>query len=230
SIDPGQQFSWEHSKLEYNKAKNRYANVIAYDHSRVILHTIDGIQGSDYINANYLDGYRKQNAYIATQGPLPNTFADFWRMIWETNSACIVMMTKLEERNRLKCDQYWPTRGAEVYGSIQVTLTDFIELSSYSIRTFTVAWIGHPEKREVRHCQFTAWPDHGILEHATSFLMFVRRVKVLNLPDAGPIVVHCSAGVGRTGCFVVIDALLERLKHEKTIDIYGHVTLLRAQR
>ncbi|CAF1146528.1 unnamed protein product [Rotaria sordida] len=230
SIDPGQQFSWENSKLEYNKAKNRYANVIAYDHSRVILHTIDGLSGSDYINANYLDGYRKQNAYIATQGPLPNTFADFWRMIWETNSACIVMMTKLEERNRLKCDQYWPTRGTEIYGSIHVTLTDFIELASYSIRTFTIAWTGHPEKREIRHCQFTAWPDHGILEHATSFLMFVRRVKVLNPPDAGPIVVHCSAGVGRTGCFVVIDALLERLKHEKTIDIYGHVTLLRAQR
>ncbi len=115
--------------------------MIAYDHSRVILHTIDGITGSDYINANYLDGYRKQNAYIATQGPLPNTFADFWRMIWETNSACIVMMTKLEERNRLKCDQYWPTRGTEIYGSIQVTLTDFIELSTYSIRTFTIAWV-----------------------------------------------------------------------------------------
>ena len=127
--------------MEYNKAKNRYANVIAYDHSRVILHPIDGIPGSDYINANYLDGYRKQNAYIATQGPLPNTFADFWRMIWETNSATIVMMTKLEERNRLKCDQYWPSRGTEIYGSIQVTLTDFIELASYSIRTFTIAWV-----------------------------------------------------------------------------------------
>ncbi|CAF1023620.1 unnamed protein product [Adineta steineri] len=230
SIDPGEQFSWENSKLECNKTKNRYANVVAYDHSRVILRPIDGINGSDYINANYLDGYRKQNAYIATQGPLPNTFADFWRMIWETNSDCIVMMTKLEERNRLKCDQYWPSRGMETYGSIQVTLTDFIELASYSIRTFTIAWTGHPEKREIRHCQFTAWPDHGILEHATSFLMFVRRVKTLNPPDSGPVVVHCSAGVGRTGCFIVIDALLEKLKHEKTIDIYGHVTLLRAQR
>ncbi|CAF3910060.1 unnamed protein product [Rotaria sp. Silwood2] len=230
SIDPGEQFSWENSKLECNKTKNRYANVVAYDHSRVILRRIDGIIGSDYINANYLDGYRKQNAYIATQGPLPNTFAEFWRMIWETNSTCIVMMTKLEERNRLKCDQYWPSRGTETYGSIQVTLTDFIELASYSIRTFTIAWSGHPEKREVRHCQFTAWPDHGILEHATSFLMFARRVKSLQLSDTTPIVVHCSAGVGRTGCFIVIDALLERLKYEKTIDIYGHVTLLRAQR
>ncbi|CAF1133263.1 unnamed protein product [Adineta ricciae] len=230
SIDPGEQFSWENSKLECNKTKNRYANVVAYDHSRVILRPIDGVAGSDYINANYLDGYRKQNAYIATQGPLPNTFADFWRMIWETNSNCIVMMTKLEERNRLKCDQYWPSRGMETYGPIQVTLTDFIELASYSIRMFTIAWTGHPEKREIRHCQFTAWPDHGILEHATAFLMFVRRVKTLNLSESGPTVVHCSAGVGRTGCFIVIDALLEKLKYEKTVDIYGHVTLLRAQR
>ncbi|CAF3445160.1 unnamed protein product [Rotaria socialis] len=230
SIDPGEQFSWENSKLECNKTKNRYANVVAYDHSRVILRRIDSVMGSDYINANYLDGYRKQHAYIATQGPLPNTFSDFWRMIWETNSTCIVMMTKLEERNRLKCDQYWPSRGTETYGSIQVTLTDFIELASYSIRTFTIAWTGHPEKREIRHCQFTAWPDHGILEHATSFLMFVRRVKSLHPCDATPIVVHCSAGVGRTGCFIVIDALIERLKYEKTLDIYGYVTLLRAQR
>ena len=137
SIDPGEQFSWENSKLECNKTKNRYANVVAYDHSRVILHSAD----SDYINANYLDGYRKQNAYIATQGPLPNTFADFWQMLWECNSSCIVMMTKLEERNRLKCDQYWPTRGTETYGSIQVTLLDALELASYSLRTLTIAWV-----------------------------------------------------------------------------------------
>jgi netrin-G3 ligand len=224
---------------------------------------IDSIVGSDYINANYLDGYRKQNAYIATQGPLPNTFADFWRMIWETNSVCIVMMTKLEERNRLKCDQYWPSRGTETYGSIQVTLTDFIELASYSIRTFTIAWVRlngnfylfiefNDFRRVIRKNEkfdnvnsplglvenlslllrhlFFIFIDHGILEHATAFLMFVRRVKILNPIDAGPVIVHCSAGVGRTGCFIVIDALLERLKHEKTIDIYGHVTVLRAQR
>ncbi|CAF0884221.1 unnamed protein product [Didymodactylos carnosus] len=230
SIDPGQQFSWDNSLLEYNRPKNRYANVIAYDHSRVVLRPIDGIPGSDYINANYMDGYRKQNTYIATQGPLPDTFGDFWRMVFETNSACIVMMTKLEERNRLKCDQYWPSRGTETYGPIQVTLTDLIELASYSIRTFNIAWIGHPEKREIRHCQFTAWPDHGLPDHATSFLMFLRRVKTLNPLDSGPIIVHCSAGVGRTGCFIVLDAMVDRLKHEKTVDIYGHVTLLRSQR
>ncbi|XP_053086754.1 receptor-type tyrosine-protein phosphatase delta isoform X17 [Pangasianodon hypophthalmus] len=230
SIDPGQQFTWEHSNLEVNKAKNRYANVIAYDHSRVLLSSIDGIPGSDYINANYIDGYRKQNAYIATQGSLPETFGDFWRMIWEQRSANIVMMTKLEERSRVKCDQYWPNRGSETYGLIQVTLLDTVELATYCVRTFALYKSGCSEKREVRQFQFTAWPDHGVPEHPTPFLAFLRRVKACNPPDAGPMVVHCSAGVGRTGCFIVIDAMLERIKHEKTVDIYGHVTLMRAQR
>ncbi|XP_045155995.1 receptor-type tyrosine-protein phosphatase S [Echinops telfairi] len=190
SIDPGQQFTWEHSNLEVNKPKNRYANVIAYDHSRVILQPIEGIVGSDYINANYVDGYRRQNAYIATQGPLPETFGDFWRMVWEQRSATVVMMTRLEEKSRN----------------------------------------GSSEKREVRQFQFTAWPDHGVPEYPTPFLAFLRRVKTCNPPDAGPVVVHCSAGVGRTGCFIVIDAMLERIKPEKTVDVYGHVTLMRSQR
>ncbi|KAG9486716.1 hypothetical protein GDO78_006867 [Eleutherodactylus coqui] len=230
SIDPGQQFTWEHSNLEVNKPKNRYANVIAYDHSRVLLSAIEGIPGSDYINSNYIDGYRKQNAYIATQGPLPETFGDFWRMMWEQRSATVVMMTKLEERSRIKCDQYWPSRGTETYGLIQVTLLDTVELATYCVRTFALYKNGSSEKREVRQFQFTAWPDHGVPEHPTPFLAFLRRVKTCNPPDAGPMVVHCSAGVGRTGCFIVIDAMLERIRHEKTVDIYGHVTLMRAQR
>ncbi|XP_044795827.1 receptor-type tyrosine-protein phosphatase delta isoform X31 [Bubalus bubalis] len=230
SIDPGQQFTWEHSNLEVNKPKNRYANVIAYDHSRVLLSAIEGIPGSDYVNANYIDGYRKQNAYIATQGSLPETFGDFWRMIWEQRSATVVMMTKLEERSRVKCDQYWPSRGTETHGLVQVTLLDTVELATYCVRTFALYKNGSSEKREVRQFQFTAWPDHGVPEHPTPFLAFLRRVKTCNPPDAGPMVVHCSAGVGRTGCFIVIDAMLERIKHEKTVDIYGHVTLMRAQR
>ncbi|XP_044056869.1 receptor-type tyrosine-protein phosphatase S isoform X14 [Siniperca chuatsi] len=230
SIDPGQQFTWEHSNLEVNKPKNRYANVIAYDHSRVILAPVEGITGSDYINANYIDGYRKQNAYIATQGPLPETFGDFWRMVWEQRAATVVMMTRLEEKSRIKCDQYWPSRGTETYGMTQVTLLDTIELATFCVRTFSLHKNGSSEKREVRQFQFTAWPDHGVPEYPTPFLAFLRRVKTCNPPDAGPIIAHCSAGVGRTGCFIVIDAMLERIKHEKTVDIYGHVTLMRSQR
>ncbi|XP_011061760.1 PREDICTED: tyrosine-protein phosphatase Lar isoform X8 [Acromyrmex echinatior] len=230
SIEPGQQFTWDHSNMEINASKNRYANVIAYDHSRVILQTVDGMPGSDYINANYCDGYRKQNAYVATQGPLQETFGDFWRMCWELRTSTIVMMTKLEERTRIKCDQYWPTRGSETYGQMTVTISDIQELATYCIRTFQVCRMGYSERREIKQLQFTAWPDHGVPEHPAPFLQFLRRVRSLNVPDSGPLVVHCSAGVGRTGCFIVIDSMLERIKHEKMIDIYGHVTCLRAQR
>ncbi|KAM4628738.1 protein tyrosine phosphatase receptor type Fa isoform 2-T2 [Polymixia lowei] len=230
SIDPGQQFTWEHSNLEVNKSKNRYANVIAYDHSRVILTPVDGVPGSDFINANYIDGYRKQNAYIATQGPLPETLSDFWRMVWEQRTNTIVMMTRLEERSRVKCDQYWPSRGTETYGMIQVTMLDTVDLATYSVRTFALYKNGSSEKREVRQFQFLAWPDHGVPEYPTPTLAFLRRVKACNPPDTGPMVVHCSAGVGRTGCFIVIEAMLERMRHEKSVDIYGHVTCMRAQR
>ncbi|XP_073713774.1 receptor-type tyrosine-protein phosphatase S-like isoform X7 [Misgurnus anguillicaudatus] len=230
SIDPGQQFTWEHSNLEVNKPKNRYANVIAYDHTRVILAQTDGIMGSDYINANYIDGYRKQNAYIATQGPLPETFGDFWRMVWEQRAASVVMMTRLEEKSRIKCDQYWPSRGTDTYGAVQVTLLDTMELATFCVRTFSLHKNGCNERREVRQFQFTAWPDHGVPEYPTPFLAFLRRVKSCNPPDAGPVIVHCSAGVGRTGCLIVIDAMLERIRHERTVDVYGHVTLMRSQR
>ncbi|XP_037643858.1 receptor-type tyrosine-protein phosphatase S-like isoform X7 [Sebastes umbrosus] len=230
SIDPSQQFTWEHSNLEVNKPKNRYANVIAYDHTRVVLAPIEGILGSDYINANYVDGYRKQNAYIATQGPLAETFGDFWRKVWEQRAASVVMMTRLEEKSRIKCDQYWPSRGTETYGMIQVTLLDTMELATFCVRTLSLHKSGSSERREVRQFQFTAWPDHGVPEYPTPFLNFLRRVKACNPPDAGPIIAHCSAGVGRTGCFIVIDAMLERIRHERTVDIYGHVTLMRSQR
>ncbi|XP_026465523.1 tyrosine-protein phosphatase Lar-like [Ctenocephalides felis] len=229
SIETGQTFTWDHSNMEVNKPKNRYANVIAYDHSRVILQPTES-RGGDYINANYCDGYRRNNAYVATQGPLQETASDFWRMCWELRSATIVMMTRLEERARIKCDQYWPTRGSDVYGQMTVTTVDVQELAAYCIRTFQIQRTGATERREIKQLQFTAWPDHGVPDHPAPFLQFLRRVRALTPADCGPVVVHCSAGVGRTGCFIVIDSMLERLRHEKTVDIYGHVTCLRAQR
>ncbi|XP_055077017.1 receptor-type tyrosine-protein phosphatase S-like [Periophthalmus magnuspinnatus] len=230
SIDPGQDFTWQHSNLEVNKPKNRYANVIAYDHTRVVLSSVDGVLGSDYINANYIDGYRKQNAYIATQGPLLGTLGDFWRMVWEQNVCTIVMMTRLEENSRIKCEQYWPSRGTETYGIMQVSTVDTVELATYSLRTFTLHKNGCSMKREVRQFQFVAWPDHGVPEYPTHMLGFLCKVRAWRPPDGGPIVVHCSAGVGRTGCFIAIDAMLERMKHQQSVDIYGHVTCMRAQR
>lgn len=230
SIENTCDFTWEHSNMPYNKNKNRYANVVAYDHSRVILSTINGIPGSDYINANYIDGYDKPKAYIATQGPLPETFNDFWRMVWEEKSMTIVMLTKLEEMNRIKCDQYWPSRGSQIYGSIRVTILDTLELAHYIIRTFRIEHLIEKEIRDIRQMQYTSWPDHGVPDHTTPFLMFLKRVKTLNHPDAGPIISHCSAGIGRTGAFIVIDCMLERLRYDNTVDIYECVCNLRSQR
>ncbi|KHJ98251.1 Protein-tyrosine phosphatase [Oesophagostomum dentatum] len=230
SIETGQQFTWENSSAEMNKHKNRYANVVAYDHSRVVLSSLDGIPGTDYINANYIDGYDKPKAYIATQGPLPETFGDFWRMVWEEGSSTIVMLTNLEERSRIKCDQYWPSRGSSTYGEIQVTLLETTVLAHYTMRAFRIQVVGEMEMREIRHLQYTAWPDHGVPDHPTPFLIFLKRVKTLNPPDAGPIISHCSAGIGRTGAFIVVDCMLERLRYENTVDIFGCVTSLRSQR
>uniref|UniRef100_A0A3B5QYJ1 Receptor-type tyrosine-protein phosphatase F n=1 Tax=Xiphophorus maculatus TaxID=8083 RepID=A0A3B5QYJ1_XIPMA len=227
TIDPEQQLTWEHSNLEINRSKNRYANVIAYDHSRVCKYLLSTVR-YNYINANYINGYRKQNAYIATQGPLPETICDFWRMVWEQRSCTIVMMTRLKETSR--CDQYWPSRGTETYGTIQVTILETLELATYVTRIFSIYKNESCEKREVQQLQFLAWPDHGVPEHPTTALAFLHRTKSCNSPDAGPMVVHCSAGVGRTGCFIAIDAMLERMKYERSVDIYGYVTCMRAQR
>jgi len=124
-------------------------------------------------------------------------------MVWEQRSYAIVMMTKLEERTRIKCDQYWTSRGTESYGVMHVTLTNYEELATYCIRTFTLQRTGYVESREVRQFQFTAWPDHGVPDHPTPFLMFLRRVRTMNPPEAGPLIIHCSAGVGmsQTLCF-----------------------------
>uniref|UniRef100_A0A0N5B044 protein-tyrosine-phosphatase n=1 Tax=Syphacia muris TaxID=451379 RepID=A0A0N5B044_9BILA len=230
SIETGQPFKWDNSTLPCNKLKNRYANVVAYDHSRVELSVLGDDPSTDYINANYIDGYEKTKAYIATQGPLSETFDDFWRMVWEQNSLTIVMLTRLEESSRIKCDQYWPSRGSTVYGHITVALVDTLELAHYTIRTFVLQYRGNSEKREVHHLQYTAWPDHGVPEKPTPFLMFLKRVKTINPRKAGPIVTHCSAGIGRTGAFIAIDCMLERLRYENSVDIFGCVTALRSQR
>uniref|UniRef100_A0A5K3F4M5 protein-tyrosine-phosphatase n=1 Tax=Mesocestoides corti TaxID=53468 RepID=A0A5K3F4M5_MESCO len=269
SIDPGGQFTWEHSSRPANRPKNRYANVVTYDHSRVVLSKVDGDFDSDYINANYLDGYNRKNAYIATQGPLPNTVCDFWRMVWEQRTSTIVAMTRLEERERIKCEQYWPTSGlpagsrlsptkgvdwlsprstmiaasdssqtisgtspiaTTTYGQITVSLMEVVELAYYTVRTFTVQKSGHREKREIRQLQFTAWPDHGVPNHPAPFLMFLRRVNAEFVPDVGPIVVHCSAGVGRTGAYIVLDILLQQLNQENSVNVFAVVAQLRSQR
>uniref|UniRef100_A0A8C6PP65 protein-tyrosine-phosphatase n=1 Tax=Nothobranchius furzeri TaxID=105023 RepID=A0A8C6PP65_NOTFU len=225
----GQTAPWEMAKKDENRNKNRYGNIIAYDHTRVRLQLLDGDPHSDYINANYIDGYHRPRHYIATQGPMQETVRDFWRMVWQENSASIVMVTNLVEVGRVKCVRYWPDE-TEVYGDIKVTLIETEPLAEYVIRTFTVQKKGHHEIRELRQFHFTSWPDHGVPCYATGLLGFIRQVKFLNPPDAGPIAVHCSAGAGRTGCFIAVDIMLDMAENEGVVDIFNCIRELRSQR
>uniref|UniRef100_A0A8C2KEH7 protein-tyrosine-phosphatase n=1 Tax=Cyprinus carpio TaxID=7962 RepID=A0A8C2KEH7_CYPCA len=225
----GQTAPWETAKKDENRNKNRYGNIIAYDHTRVRLQLLEGDPHSDYINANYIDGYHRPRHYIATQGPMQETVRDFWRMIWQENSASIVMVTNLVEVGRVKCVRYWPDE-TELYGDIKVTLIETEPLAEYVIRTFTVQKKGHHEIREIRQFHFTSWPDHGVPCYATGLLGFIRQVKFLNPPDAGPIVVHCSAGAGRTGCFIAVDIMLDMAESEGVVDIFNCIRELRSQR
>ncbi|XP_016367683.1 receptor-type tyrosine-protein phosphatase T-like [Sinocyclocheilus rhinocerous] len=225
----GQTAPWETAKKDENRNKNRYGNIIAYDHTRVRLQLLEGDPHSDYINANYIDGYHRPRHYIATQGPMQETVRDFWRMIWQENSASIVMVTNLVEVGRVKCVRYWPDE-TELYGDIKVTLIETEPLAEYVIRTFTVQKKGHHEIREIRQFHFTSWPDHGVPCYATGLLGFIRQVKFLNAPDAGPIVVHCSAGAGRTGCFIAVDIMLDMAESEGVVDIFNCIRELRSQR
>ncbi|KAL4001605.1 mannose receptor, C type [Sarotherodon galilaeus] len=229
SFFEGQSAPWDSAKKDENRMKNRYGNIIAYDHSRVRLQPQDGDGGSDYINANYVDGYHRPNHYIATQGPMQETVYDFWRMVWQENTAAIVMVTNLVEVGRVKCCKYWPD-DTEIYGDMKVTLIETQLLSEYVIRTFAVEKRGLAEIREIRQFHFTGWPDHGVPLHATGLLGFIRRVKAKTPPTAGPTVVHCSAGAGRTGCFIVIDIMLDMAEREGVVDIYNCVRELRARR
>ncbi|XP_058871548.1 receptor-type tyrosine-protein phosphatase mu-like isoform X2 [Acipenser ruthenus] len=229
SFFEGQSAPWESAKKDENRMKNRYGNIIAYDHSRVRLLPLEGEQNSDYINANYIDGYHRPNHYISTQGPMQETVYDFWRMVWQENTASIVMVTNLVEVGRVKCCKYWPD-DTEIYRDMKVTLIETELLSEYVIRTFAVEKRGAHEIREIRGFHFTGWPDHGVPYHATGLLGFVRRIKSKSPANAGPMVVHCSAGAGRTGCFIVIDIMLDMAEREGVVDIYNCVRELRSRR
>jgi protein tyrosine phosphatase len=241
SADSGYQFSEEyetitdvgldHSKdsslLTENRAKNRYTNILAYDHSRVKLSYIDDEQGSDYINGNYIPGYHNRRAYIATQGPLPCTFDDFWRMVWEHNTGVIVMLTKLTERGRTKCHQYWPEKN-DIYSDITVTLTKEVTHDEWIVREFDLSLDNR--SRSIIHFQYTAWPDHGVPEETEGAISFVKSVRSHVKNEHGPMVVHCSAGVGRTGTFIALDTLLQHIKDNNSVDIFGLACEMRQHR
>ncbi|XP_071192614.1 receptor-type tyrosine-protein phosphatase alpha-like isoform X4 [Salvelinus alpinus] len=228
------QASCDAASKEENKDKNRYVNILPYDHSRVHLSSLEGVPDSDFINASFINGYQEKNKFIAAQGPKEETVNDFWRMIWEQNTATIVMVTNLKERKECKCAQYWPDQGCWTYGNIRVSVEDMMVLVDYTIRKFCIQQVGDvggkKPQRLVTQFHFTSWPDFGVPFTPIGMLKFLKKVKTCNPQYAGPIVVHCSAGVGRTGTFIVIDAMLDMMNTERKVDVFGFVTRIRAQR
>ncbi|XP_035725760.1 tyrosine-protein phosphatase 10D-like isoform X3 [Vespa mandarinia] len=215
--------------LPCNRPKNRFTNILPYDHSRFKLQPVDDEEGSDYINANYVPGHNSPREFIVTQGPLHSTRDDFWRMVWESNSRAIVMLTRCIEKGREKCDHYWPMDTLPVYyGDICVTILNEAHYPDWSITEFMLC--RGDVKRVIQHFHFTTWPDFGVPSPPQTLARFVRAFRERVRPDQRPIVVHCSAGVGRSGTFITLDRILQQILVSKYVDIFGIVWAMRKER
>lgn len=232
--DVGRNQPLDAARLPENRGKNRYNNILPYDSTRVKLSYLEDDPCSDFINASYIPGNNFRREYIATQGPLPGTKDDFWRMVWEHDVYNIVMVTQCVEKGRVKCDHYWPAdREPLYYGDLVVQMLSESVLAEWTIREFKISSEGRPSfPRVVRHFHYTVWPDHGVPETTQSLIEFVRTVRdyIDRAPSTGATVVHCSAGVGRTGTFMVLDRVLQQLDSIGTVDVYGCVFDLRLHR
>ncbi|KAG8438408.1 hypothetical protein GDO86_008910 [Hymenochirus boettgeri] len=212
--------------------KNRYKTILPNPHSRVCLTSPDQEEDplSSYINANYIRGYEEEDkVYIATQGPTVNTVGDFWKMIWQQRSTIIVMITNIEEVNE-KCTEYWPeTKG--IYEGIEVTISEVIRQNDYELRLISLK--SGKEERNLKHFWYTSWPDQKTPDQAPPLLKLVQDVEETiqqGKGKEGPIVVHCSAGIGRTGCFIATSILCKQLKNEGNVDILRTTCQLRLDR
>lgn len=228
-----------------NKAKNRYKNILPFDHTRVILKDGDpNTPGSDYINANYIKPSFEDSSsicrcktYVSTQGCLANTVDDFWRMVGQENAQIIVMTTKEVERGRNKCVRYWPPANeAKQYGDYNILNAKETELMEYTLRHFILTKTSDPLfKRKIYHYHFRIWPDHGVPSEPGAVLNFLHEMNECYRTnvDPGPVVVHCSAGIGRSGTFIVIDVILDIVRQQGLdceIDIQRTIQMVRSQR
>lgn len=217
--------------MPVNRPKNRYTNILPYDFSRVKLISMHNDEGADYINANYIPGYKHGKEYIATQGPLPETRNDFWKMVLQQKCPIIVMLTQCNERRRVKCDHYWPfTDEPVMYGEISAEMLSETESPEWTIRKFRLGYAD--ESLDVLHLNYTSWPDHGVptVNAIESILQFVHIVRQQANRTKDPIIVHCSAGVGRTGTFIALDRLMQHIREHEFVDILGMVSEMRSHR
>uniref|UniRef100_A0A8C4GR22 protein-tyrosine-phosphatase n=1 Tax=Dicentrarchus labrax TaxID=13489 RepID=A0A8C4GR22_DICLA len=234
--------SREEGQRPENKSKNRYKNILPFNDTRVILQDTDPqVVGSDYINANYvrntLQESTDQKVYIATQGCLATTVNDFWQMVWQENTRVIVMTTREVEKGRNKCVPYWPDlQSSKEVGPYVVTNTSEREATDYKVRVLEIAPVDKPKlSRTIWHYQYLSWPDHGVPQEPGGVLSFLTQVNARQAesPNAGPMIIHCSAGIGRTGTIVVIDMIIETIDTiglDCDIDIPKHIQMVREQR
>ncbi|XP_078319787.1 tyrosine-protein phosphatase non-receptor type 7-like isoform X1 [Crassostrea virginica] len=212
-----------------NVSKNRYRYVYPYDFCRVVLDTSGEEGSSDYINACYVEGFEEEDhAYIAAQGPFtPETIIDFWKMIWQENSSRVVMLTNLYEGDHMKCLKYWPD-DQKTIGNIDIYFQSQEENEVYTVRQFTIK--KDNEVKDVTQFHFTSWPDRGVPDKVENLLHFRNLVKNGRPDSDGPIIVHCSAGIGRTGTFIALDYMLEEGTERESLDVINCVSKLRQQR
>ncbi|XP_052065715.1 receptor-type tyrosine-protein phosphatase gamma-like [Mytilus californianus] len=218
------------AQLKENQPKNRFKEIFPYDHTRVVLEPGHGMS-SDYINANYVDGFKKEKCHIASQGPLKNTINDHWRMIWQNNTRKIIMLTNLVEGTKRKCERYWPGGKPMTYGYLVLTLLTEKERAAYITREIEVEDQTTKEKRCITQYHFTAWPDHGTPD-PLYLVLFHKHVisDHTSTENNGPILVHCSAGIGRTGTYIGLDALYEEGRDTGFVDVVKFVEKMRYSR
>uniref|UniRef100_A0A8C7XCC9 Protein tyrosine phosphatase receptor type N2 n=1 Tax=Oryzias sinensis TaxID=183150 RepID=A0A8C7XCC9_9TELE len=218
---------------EQNSKRNRSDGVVAYDHSRITLKAENNHGNSDYINASPIMDHDPRNpTYIAAQGPLASTVADFWQMVWESGCVVIVMLTPLSENGVKQCHHYWPDEGSDVYHIYEVNLvSEHIWCEDFLVRSFYLKNLQTNETRTVTQFHFLSWMDRGIPTSARTLLDFRRKVNKCYRGRSCPIIVHCSDGAGRSGTYILIDMVLNRMaKGAKEIDIAATLEHLRDQR
>lgn len=216
-----------------NKKKNRFPDKLPYDHNRVLLNPLTNGSSSDYINASTVMDHDPRNpAYIVTQGPLAHTAADFWQMVWEQGSVVIVMLTKLQENGYHLAHRYWPEEGSEQYHIFEVHLvSEHVWCDDYLVRSVYLRNTQTGETRTVTQFHFLSWPQTGVPTSTKAILEFRRKVNKSYRGRSCPIIVHCSDGVGRSGTYILIDMVLNRMtKGSKEIDIAATLEHIRDQR